>query len=122
MTEAELRVHAEHWGLARIHVEDEYAVLTYKSARRIEKLGRLRPGRIRVADDRTAYVPLEEKRPHGSIVAAVLRELLCEEAPALPPPPRAEPPVAAEASQRPDARPARAASLRDRVRDRKGEA
>src|SRR5262249_49761847 len=65
LAEAELRALAERWGLSRIHVEDEYAVLTYRSARRIETLARLRPDRIRVADERTAYVPLEEKRPHG---------------------------------------------------------
>ena len=38
MAEAELRVLAERWQLSRIHVEDEYAVLTYRSARRIEAL------------------------------------------------------------------------------------
>ena len=58
MTEAELRILAERWQLERIHVEDEYAVLTYRSARRIETLARLRPGRVRVVDEKTAYVPL----------------------------------------------------------------
>jgi transcription-repair coupling factor (superfamily II helicase) len=78
LTEAELRILAGRWQLARIHVEDEYAVLTYRSARRIEALAKQNPGRIRVVDDRTAYVPLdvEEKFPKGGIVAPALKPLL----------------------------------------------
>jgi transcription-repair coupling factor (superfamily II helicase) len=76
LIEAELRVLAEKWQLSRIHVEDEYAVLTYRSRRRIEALAKARPGRVRVADDRTAYVPLDEKRPPGAEVAAVVKALL----------------------------------------------
>jgi transcription-repair coupling factor (superfamily II helicase) len=75
--EAELRILAERWELERIHVEDEYAVLTYRSARRIETLARLHRGRVRIVDERRAYVPLgDEKRPHGSVVAGVLKPLL----------------------------------------------
>jgi transcription-repair coupling factor (superfamily II helicase) len=123
LAESELRVLAERWGLNRIHVEDEYAVLTYRSARRIETLARLRPGRIRVADERTAYVPLEEKRPHGSVVAAAVRDILqATDAPAAPTPVLSLPPAApARAAREPLAdRPVRATSLRDRVRARKG--
>ena len=78
MLEAELRVLAERWQVARIHVEDEYAVLTYRSARRIEALAKQNPGRIRVVDDRTAYVPLdvEAKFPKGDVVAAALKPIL----------------------------------------------
>jgi transcription-repair coupling factor (superfamily II helicase) len=78
LTEAELRILAERWQLARIHVEDEYAVLTYRSARRIEALAKAKPGKVRVVDDRTAYVPLdvEEKFPKGSIVAPAVKALL----------------------------------------------
>jgi transcription-repair coupling factor (superfamily II helicase) len=75
MAEAELRVMAEGWNLSRIHVEGEYAVLTYRSARRIEELARKNPGMIRVVDERTAYVPLEERRPAAE-VAAVVKSLL----------------------------------------------
>jgi transcription-repair coupling factor (superfamily II helicase) len=124
LTEAELRVLAERWQLSRIHVEDEFAVLTYRSARRIEKLAKLCPGRVRVADDKTAYVPLDEKRPHGSVVAAAVREILrATDAPS-PRPPTAKPqptpstngPPVPRESERPTAK---ATSLRDRVRERK---
>ncbi len=117
MTEAELRILAERWGLERIHVEDEYAVLTYRSARRIEKLARLRPGQIRVVDEKSVYVPLEDKRPHGSIVAPILQALLSANE-SIPPPPRPEP-VKVEPPPRPLEKPAKTMSLRDRVRTRK---
>jgi transcription-repair coupling factor (superfamily II helicase) len=75
--EAELRILAERWQLERIHVEDEYAVLTYRNPKRIEALARLRPGQVRIVDEKRAYVPLgDEKRPRGSVVAAALRPLL----------------------------------------------
>ena len=58
LAEAELRILAERWELERIHVEDEYAVLTYRSAKRIETLARRHRGRVRIVDDKRAYVPL----------------------------------------------------------------
>jgi transcription-repair coupling factor (superfamily II helicase) len=122
MVEAELRILAERWMIERVHVEDEYAVLTYRSARRIESLARLRPGQIRVADDKAAYVPLEEKRPHGSVVAPVVKAIL--EANASGPPQSIAAPPSAPVERTPGPastpdRPARATLLRDRVRGRK---
>ncbi|MBV8230061.1 MAG: transcription-repair coupling factor, partial [Planctomycetaceae bacterium] len=76
ISEAELRILAGRWQLERIHVEDEYAVLTYRNARRIEALARLHPRLVRIVDEKSAYIPLEEKRPRGSVVAAVVRPLL----------------------------------------------
>jgi transcription-repair coupling factor (superfamily II helicase) len=81
--EAELRILAERWQIERIYVEDEFAVLTYRKAARIEALARLRPGQVRIVDEKRAYIPLgDEKRPHGSVVAAALRPLL--QAPSAP--------------------------------------
>ncbi|MDX2037598.1 MAG: transcription-repair coupling factor [Isosphaeraceae bacterium] len=76
LIESHLRILAERRQITRMHIEEEYAVLTYRSARKIDLLARQRPGRIRVVDDRTAYVPLEEKWPKGAVVAEVLKELL----------------------------------------------
>jgi transcription-repair coupling factor (superfamily II helicase) len=75
LREVELRIMAEHWQIGRVHVEDGYVVLTYHSARRIEALARRHPGHIRVVDDRTAYVPLDEKPPTAAIAQA-LKSLL----------------------------------------------
>ena len=59
-------------------VEDEYAVLTYRNAKRIDVLARVHPKRVRVVDEKTVYVPLEDerKRPPGAVVAAELKALL----------------------------------------------
>jgi transcription-repair coupling factor (superfamily II helicase) len=75
MAEAELRILAERWQVGRLHVEGEFAVLTYRSARKIQDLARRHPGRVRVVDERTAYIPLEERRPAAE-VAAVVKSLL----------------------------------------------
>ncbi len=75
LIEAQLRILAERWQIARVHVEDEYLVLIYRSARRIEELARRHPGRVRVVDDHTAYVPLEEARPAAEI-AVIAKSLL----------------------------------------------
>ncbi|WP_422931093.1 transcription-repair coupling factor [Singulisphaera sp. PoT] len=76
LTEAELRILAERWQLERIHVEDEYAVLTYRNSKRIKLLSDRNPKRVRIVDEKTAYVPLDEKRPHGTVVAATIKPLL----------------------------------------------
>ncbi len=76
LAEAELRILAERWQLSRIHVEDEYVVLTYKSATRIQELARRHPGQVRIVDEKTAYVPMEDRWPHGSLVAGVVKALL----------------------------------------------
>jgi len=76
MAEARLRILAERWMLERVHVEDEYVVLTYRNPKRIQALSKLHPGRVRIVDEKTAYVPLDERRPHGSVVATVLDPLL----------------------------------------------
>ena len=98
MSEAELRILAEHWHIARIHIENEYAVLTYRSARRIEQLARLRPGIVRVADEKTAYVPLEEKPPTRLDRRADAPALLRDDGPATAPVTTPSPNVAPQAA------------------------
>ncbi len=76
LAEAELRILAEKWQVGRIHVEDDYAVLSYRSARRIEDLAKRHPGVVRVVDEKSAYIPLEERRPKAAIVAAIVRDIM----------------------------------------------
>jgi transcription-repair coupling factor (superfamily II helicase) len=85
LTEAELRILAERWQLSRIHVEDDFAVLTYRNAKRIATLAEFHPEVVRIVDDRTAYVPLPERRPKGAVVARIVREILDTTAPAARP-------------------------------------
>ena len=44
----------------------------------METLARRNPGWFRVVDDRTAYIPLEEKNPKGATVAGLVKSLLQE--------------------------------------------
>ncbi len=76
LVEAELRILAERWQLKRIHLEGLYAVLTYRNARRIEKLAQLHPEQVRIVDDASAYVPLGEEKPKTPQIASILRTLL----------------------------------------------
>ncbi len=76
LRENELRVLAGRWRIVRIHVEDDYAVLTYQSKERIGRLAKIHPGMVRIADDKTAYVPLEEKRPKASIIVELVKSIL----------------------------------------------
>ncbi len=76
MKEARIRVMATRWRIERVHLEDDYAVLTYKSTTLIQQLAKRHPGLVRVADERTAYVPLEERRPKASVVAELLERIL----------------------------------------------
>ncbi len=81
LIEAELRILAERWQVGRLHVEDEYAVLSYRSRKRIETLAGLHPDRVRIVDEKAAYIPLNRKRPPGAVVAETVRQLLSVESP-----------------------------------------
>jgi transcription-repair coupling factor (superfamily II helicase) len=76
LTEAELRLYAERWQIGKIHVEEEYVVFSYRDARRMQNLAKLHPGRVRIVDEKTAYVPMEDRWPKGPIVAEIVRRLL----------------------------------------------
>ncbi len=55
---AGLRIAARHWGVQRIHWEDQYLVLDYRSGGQIRRLADRSGGRLRVVDGRSAYLPL----------------------------------------------------------------
>ncbi len=64
-----LRLLAQQWQVDSIHLEDGYAVLTYLNRPRIEELAALRKKRLRIVDERSAYVPLPktELEPDGLV-------------------------------------------------------
>ncbi len=77
LKEAELRILAERWKLAKVHVEDQYAVFRYRERDRVEALARRHPGLVRVVDDKSVYVPIvEEGRPRVPEVVRVLERVL----------------------------------------------
>jgi transcription-repair coupling factor (superfamily II helicase) len=54
-----LRILAHRWQIHTIRVEEKYLVLGYASRSRIEELARQHAGRVRIVDDRSAYVELK---------------------------------------------------------------
>ncbi|MDZ7619741.1 MAG: TRCF domain-containing protein, partial [Patescibacteria group bacterium] len=57
---AALRIAARRWGVYRLHLEDSYLVLRYRSEDRIRQLASRSGRRLRVVDGRSAYLPLGE--------------------------------------------------------------
>ncbi|WP_246196472.1 transcription-repair coupling factor [Aquisphaera giovannonii] len=76
LAEAELRILAGNWRLERIHIEAEYVVLTYRDRKKIEALARRHPGRVRIVDEKHAYVPLGDDPLKPAEIATVVRSLL----------------------------------------------
>jgi transcription-repair coupling factor (superfamily II helicase) len=55
---ARLRIWAHAWQIASIHLEEGYVVFGYDERQRIEQLARVSQGRLRIVDDKSAYLPL----------------------------------------------------------------
>ncbi|MCE9527777.1 MAG: transcription-repair coupling factor [Planctomycetales bacterium] len=76
---AELKMEAVVWLITAIFIEQQYVVFRYSDRRRIEQLARMHKGRLRVVDDKSAYLPI----PKGltkpveilSLVKSVLRPM-----------------------------------------------
>jgi len=68
---ASLRIDAQAWGIRSIALENEYAVLRYTSAERIRKLAATGRDDLRIADGRSAYLPL--RRGDQTVETLVLR-------------------------------------------------
>jgi len=56
LSQAELKVDAAVWQVKMIRVEKQYLVFEYTHRPRIEQLSRLRQGKLRVVDDKHAYL------------------------------------------------------------------
>ncbi len=61
---AELRMDAATWQVSAIYVERPYLVLRYENRARIEQLAKLGGGRLRIVDQRNAYLPADEEVAH----------------------------------------------------------
>jgi len=57
---AELRIAAHRWGIDSIRLENRYVVFGYTAARLIRQLSKSSGDRLRVVDERAAYLPLKE--------------------------------------------------------------
>jgi transcription-repair coupling factor (superfamily II helicase) len=71
-----VRIAAQRWLIASIRLEDRYAVFGFTSAQLIQQLAAQHRGRLRVADDRSAYLPLEEKTMQPDEILGKVKALL----------------------------------------------
>ncbi len=69
---AELRLHAAVWQVQSIHKEGRYLVFTYTNRGRIEQLAKSCSGKMRVVDEKSAYVTLAKgvEDPNHILLAA----------------------------------------------------
>jgi transcription-repair coupling factor (superfamily II helicase) len=75
----ELRVLAHGWNVESIHREDGFVVLGYNDRAKLERLAKNRPGRVRIADERSAYVPLPHDLADPDAIDAFIKALLRSE-------------------------------------------
>ena len=73
---AKLRVWAYQRKIASIHVEDGFVVFGYTDRPQIERLAKMNPGRLRVVDDRSAYLPVAKDVIESGEVVEVVEFLL----------------------------------------------
>ncbi len=71
---ARLRIWAHGRQIEAVHLEGKYAVLTYASKSELDKLVAKSGGKLRVADARSAYLPIASEG--ASSIVAVLKTLL----------------------------------------------
>jgi len=76
LTLAELRVAAHRWQISSIRMEDRYVVFGYTARPLIRQLSALSGERLRVVDERTAYLPLEEGVTGSDQIVGEVKSLL----------------------------------------------
>lgn len=69
---AELRLAAQRWAIQSIRTEDQFVVFRYLIRALVEELAARSRGRLRIVDDRSAYLPLPRRVLEGP---GLLREL-----------------------------------------------
>jgi transcription-repair coupling factor (superfamily II helicase) len=76
MSLVELRLLAAQWLIRTIHLEGEYAVLGYTSRPLIDALVKQSGRRLRVADDKSAYLPLSKQVTDPDAIREQIKSLL----------------------------------------------
>ncbi len=69
---AEIRIAAHRWRIDSIHLEDRYVVFTYVAKKLIHELAERSGRKLRIADQRSAYLPLDgDSREPKTIFEAI---------------------------------------------------
>ncbi|MEM9657166.1 MAG: hypothetical protein AAF961_02285, partial [Planctomycetota bacterium] len=73
---ARLRIWAHQRQIDAIHREEQYVVLAYANRSQIDRLRERSGGRVRIADSRSAYLPLDGQIDDAEAVLGELKSLL----------------------------------------------
>jgi transcription-repair coupling factor (superfamily II helicase) len=73
---SELRIDAAIWQISAIFVEDAYLVFRYGHRPRIEQLARMSGGRLRVVDDKSAYLDASQQLADSDQLLELLKSVL----------------------------------------------
>jgi transcription-repair coupling factor (superfamily II helicase) len=76
LSRAEVAILAQGWQIDAMHLEDTYAVFTYKNRSRINELAKQSGGRLRVVDARSVYLPLGKVVPPPDELYELVKSVL----------------------------------------------
>ena len=71
-----IRLLSARWQIHTVYLENEYVVFRYSVRPQMELLARESKGRLRVVDDRSAYLPLPKDAKDGDAIIACIESLL----------------------------------------------
>lgn len=72
----ELRVLAHRWGIESIHLEEKFVVFGYNDRAKIELLGKLLKGSVRIADAKSAFIPMPVRAMDADAMTSFIKSLL----------------------------------------------
>lgn len=72
----ELKMEAAIWQISAIFIENQFIVFRYSDRQRMEHLARLHPRKVRIVDDRSAYVPFSSDLTDPDLVLKFVKSIL----------------------------------------------
>jgi transcription-repair coupling factor (superfamily II helicase) len=73
---AELKMDAAAWYISAIYLEGQFLVLRYTSRARIEQLARDHKGKVRIVDDKSAYLPMAPGQQEPDRLLRMVKSIL----------------------------------------------
>ena len=73
---AELKMDAATWQISAIFLENDFVVFRYENRSRIEQLARQHKGKLRIVDERSAYLPLPKDLTDADRTWRIVKALL----------------------------------------------
>ncbi len=64
------------WQISAIFIENQFIVFRYSDRQRMEHLARLHPRKVRIVDDRSAYVPFSSDLTDPDLVLKFVKSIL----------------------------------------------